>query len=71
MMYSMVAYGYSFTQLLIVARKYFYVFYTFYSDTDTEVAVKLIDYYYKRDQSDLYCCVWISLSCWYYSTVCN
>lgn len=29
MMYSMVAYGYSFTQLLIVARKYFYVFYAY------------------------------------------
>ena len=28
-MYSMVAYGYSFTQLLIVARKYFYVFYAY------------------------------------------
>lgn len=26
--------------------------YTFYSDTDTEVAVKLIDYYYKKNEQD-------------------
>ncbi len=29
MVYSMIAYGYSFTQLLIITRKYFYVFYAY------------------------------------------